>query len=275
MRRRRAYLLSLIVAGVALVTWLALRNASSDSNEQGGPPMGPTGTLADGSHNLTAQRGLAKRNTSMTDIELKSAGGDGGSSVYPEPNEAPKNWAPLMNDEALPCTALHAPVNFETYSVGPSIDGLKLTHTGRRCGTGPVAMRANYLSFAYGDCEIPPGETGCRPPLEVHTWPACQRYLAKYSFLGKPLPHRFLSSGDGAVVVEFSFVAGNRIEVYTKSSTVVIFAPNRDLAVRAVDALRAEDIKEPPAKKPDDLSEENPDRLDPPTAGSLEGALSC
>lgn len=200
---------------------------------------------------------------------------DGEAGSFPDPEEAPSNWGAVLNDDALPCTGPRAPLNFGTFSVGPSINGLPLTSTERRCGGGPVATRVNYLSYIYGDCTIPPGETGCRPPLEIQTWPACQRFLAKYSFRGRPLPHRFLSNGAGAEVVEFSFPAGNRIEAYTGGSTVVIFAPDRDLAVDAVAMLRPEEEESPPASGPEDLKTERTERLEPPEQGSMEGALSC
>jgi len=184
-------------------------------------------------------------------------------------------WKPAFNDEALPCTGDQQPVNFETFSVGPSVDGLPLTYTERRCGGGPVATRVNYLSYVYGDCEIVEGATGCQPPLEIQTWPACQRFLAKYSFRGKPLPRRRLEKRDGAEVVEFNFALDKRIEVYTGLSTVVIFAVDRALATRAVEMLRLEGEARPPASHPDDLASGRPSTLEPPAEGSMEGDLSC
>ncbi len=186
-----------------------------------------------------------------------------------------KHWSPVFNDEALPCTAPREPVNFETFSVGPSIEGLALTHAERRCGGGPVATRVNYVSYIYGDCEISDGATGCQPPLEIQTWPACQRFLAKYSFRGRPLPHRFLPGPSGAKVVEFNFAFDKRIEVYTGSATVVIFATDRARAIEAVEMLRLEGRREPPASNSTELDSGLPDRLEPPAQGSMEGNLSC
>jgi hypothetical protein len=196
----------------------------------------------------------------------------GSDALGPDPGD----WKPILNEEALPCTDPGQPVNFETLSAGPSIDGLPLTHTERRCGEGgSPATRANYLSYIYGDCEIVEGATGCQPPLEIQTWPACQRFLAKYSFRGEPLPHERLVTQGDAEVVEFNFALDKRIEVYTGSSTVVIFAVDRGLAVRAVEMLRLEEEGKPPATHPDDLKNGSPGRLGPPAEGSLEGDLSC
>jgi len=150
-----------------------------------------------------------------------------------------------------------------------------MTHGERRCGGGPVATRVNYVSYIYGDCEILEGETGCQPPLEIQTWPACQRFFAKYSFRGKPLPHRYLPTPGGAKVVEFNFALDKRIEVYTEHSTVVIFATDRPRAVEAAEMLRLEASGEPPASNPQGLDSGPPDRLKPPAQGSMEGNLSC
>lgn len=197
----------------------------------------------------------------------------------PQPPSAPApdsgGWNPVVNDEALPCTGPRQPVNFENFSAGPSVDGLPLTYTERRCGGGPVATRVNYVSYIYGDCEIAESATGCQPPLEIQTWPACQRYLAKYSFRGEPLPHRRLEKRDGAEVVEFNFALDKRIEVYTKEVTVVIFATDRSLATRAVEMLRSEEKRDPPAAQPDELERDAVGQLGSPAGGAMKGELSC
>lgn len=190
-------------------------------------------------------------------------------------NAPPGDWAPVYNDEALPCTGPKEPVNFETFSPGPSVAGLPLTVTVRRCDGGPIAERANYVSYIYGGCEIVEGATGCQPPLEVQTWPACQRFPAKYSFRGKPLPRRNLAKNGGADVVEFDFALDNRIEVYTKSVTIVIFAVDRGLATKAVDLLRPREQGKRPATDGDALSGKPAEWLGPPREGALEGGLSC
>ena len=184
-------------------------------------------------------------------------------------------WQPVYNDEALPCTGSREPVNFETFSLGPSVAKLPLTYTERRCDGGLVVARANYVSYIYGSCEIQKGETGCQPPLEIQSWPACQRFFAKYSFEGEPPAHRRLPKRGGAEVVEFDFALDNRIEVYTKATTIVIFAIDQDLARKAVDMLRPREKGKPPALDADALAEKPVEGLPPPSDGSMEGALSC
>lgn len=208
------------------------------------------------------------------DSESNPSTGDG--HVLPAaPNSDSGAWHPVHNDEALPCTRPGEPVNFETFSAGPSVSGLPLTHATRRCDGGPVAGRANYVSYIYGDCEIPKGATGCQPPLEIQSWPACQRFFAKYSFAGKPPPHRRLPKRGGAVVVELDFALDKRIEVYTDSATIAIFAVDRDLAVSAVEGLRPREQGKPPATNGGAVEGDAPEWLAPPAKGSMKGDLSC
>jgi hypothetical protein len=186
---------------------------------------------------------------------------EGGRSPYPE---------------VVPCTGPHDPVNFEVFSVGPSPAGLHLTGTSRRCdpNTWKDGWPNNYVNYSYGECTIPRGATGCAPPLTIQTWPACQRAFAEYSFEGKPLPYRKLPHFGRAEVVDFTFPA-NRIEVYTGSVTVVIFANSSTLAKKAVRMLRPQERGSPPAAQGDALQGSLPIGLPPPRDGSMEGKLPC
>jgi hypothetical protein len=182
----------------------------------------------------------------------------------------------VQRHEALPCTRPRDPINFEIFSAGPAVAGVPLTATVRRCDAGAPSDEApaNYVAYVYGKCKIAEGATGCEPPLQIHTWPACQRSLADYSFEGKPLPHRELSS-NGARVVEIDFLLDNRIEVYTKSATIVIFASDSALARKAVGLLRPQEEGKPPVTQAAGLREEPPARLEPPTEGAMKGDLPC
>ena len=185
------------------------------------------------------------------------------------------SWAPVLNDEALPCTGPKEPVNFQTFSVGPAIDDFAFTGGERRCGGGSPATRVNYVSYIYGKCVPPRGEGGCQPPLEIQTWPACQRYFAKYSFRGEPLPHNWLTPVDGAQVLEINFTLDQRIEVSSGESTIVIFSPDRSLAIEAAEMLRSEERQSPIATVARELRDNDSSRLAPPAEGSIEGGLSC
>jgi len=179
--------------------------------------------------------------------------------------------------DTLPCTGPEEPVNFEVFSAGSKPSGLPLTGTTRRCDVGAPrdGWPSNWVSYEYGDCEIAESATGCQRPLIVQTWPACQRSMADYSYEGKPLPYRELPKRGGARVVEFNFAIESRIEVYTKSATVVIFAAEPDLATEAVRLLRPQQQGTPPVTRAESLGGEPPQGLASPSDGSTKGALSC
>jgi hypothetical protein len=181
----------------------------------------------------------------------------------------------IAQGEALPCTSPAQPTNFEIFSAGPSVAGLPLEGVERRCGgfTPADEPPANFVNYIYGSCEIEEGADGCAPPLEIQTWPACERALADYSYEGKPLAYRQLPSESGAVAVEILW--DGRIEVYTKASTVVIFSEDRSLAETALTLLQAQEEGQPPATSAGEFEGEPEKGLAPPVAGATEGGLSC
>ncbi len=118
------------------------------------------------------------------------------------------------------------------YSAGDRVDGLPLAAVLRRDDT------AEFVSFVYGDC-VAGDDTGCAPPAEVQTWPACRRNLGLYDdaigrgALAEPLTLR----GVPALL----FDDGTRLELETGHSTVVVFADTRERVLRIAAALRALD----------------------------------
>ena len=196
-------------------------------------------------------------------------------------NSSESVWIPIRdwvaNQEALPCTGPQDPINFEVFSAGAAPAGLSLNSTVRRCTPGAVSDEspANFVAYTYGHCEIAEGATGCTPPLQVHTWPACQRALSDYSFEGKPLPYKVLGRPNGAEVVEIDFMIDRRIEIYTGDSTVVIFAEDPNLALKAVDLLRSQKKGERIAEDEDALESTPAAQLGPPARGAMEGELPC
>jgi len=218
-----------------------------------------------------------------TPTDLASAPTDSTSTPVAPREPAPTPMVSMheraLKHEALPCTGPKDPVNFEVFSAGSAPAGLPLTGTSRRCDTGPVPQgwsSSNYVDYIYGNCEIPNGATGCQPPLDIQTWPACQRSKAEYTFGGQPLPFRRLPELGSAEVVEFTSPF-ERIEVYTKSATVVIFATDMDLARKAVPLLRLQEEETPPVTPADSGSLEGapPKGLPAPSAGSMKGTLPC
>jgi hypothetical protein len=182
----------------------------------------------------------------------------------------------VAGHEALPCTRADEPTNFEVFSAGRSVAGVPLNTVRRNCGgVTPVdEPPGNFVNYIYGHCTVPPGASGCQPPLEVQTWPSCQRTYVDYSFEGKPIPYTELPSRNGARVFEIEFMFGNRIEVYTKSSTVVIFANNAALARKAVAELQASGDR-PPAEAVKEPEGKPGEGLGPPNNLAMEGEQSC
>ena len=138
----------------------------------------------------------------------------------------------------LACTGEDEITNFPVYSVGPEFEGLPLTDVDRECTQphpgGPPQARLNMVSYTYGECEPPPGEGGCPLPLEVQTWPRCEREPNDYE-VGhhNPLKAKLTLRGVPAHLYE----DGLRLEVLTGRSTVVVFGLDRAQVLRAARAL--------------------------------------
>jgi hypothetical protein len=184
----------------------------------------------------------------------------------------------VLRHEALPCTGPTDPVNFEVFSAGPAVAGAPMTAAVRRCDAGALAdeSTSNYLAYIYGECQSQSQNgAGCLPPLQIRSYPACQRSYAEYSFEGKPLPYRELPSIEGAKVFEIEFLVDHRIEVYTGASTIVLSAADWPLAEEALEQLRSQPPGTPPATAASSLARAPRGSLEPPVKEALEGDLPC
>jgi hypothetical protein len=157
--------------------------------------------------------------------------------------------------------------DFPLYSAGQSFEGLPLSGMTRRLEArqAPDPVRANFVSFRYGDCTPGPGEFGCPAPLEIQVWPACERNLSSYSLtpMGDPLPHeRVTVRGAPAAFFE----GGQRLEIYTGSVSVVLFGQSKAQLLRAAASLRG-------ANASGRVMADG--RLPAAAAGALEGRLAC
>ena len=137
------------------------------------------------------------------------------------PETAPKSTFSLAQAESF--------AGFPVFNAGEEVGGHPLTAVLRRTdGT------TNYVSFIYGDCEAT-DDSGCAPPVEIQTWPACARNLAKYDDANLPtVPEERTVRG----VPALSFSDGERLEIQVGTSTVVIFAGEARDTLTAARALR-------------------------------------
>ncbi len=220
---------------------------------------------------------------------VTNATGTGGASDSPEGHSksssgdehSPIPWVTtkerVQRHEALPCTGPKDPINFEIFSGGPSVDGMRMTSATRRCDQGLAIgnWSSNEFTYSYGRCRIPHDATGCELPLAIQTWPACQRSLADYSYDGKPIPYTRLPNLGGAEVVEIELPFEHRLEVYTSSVTVVIFSINPTVARRALKLLTATSAGRTPGLRAANLSTTQEANLAPPTDGAVKGELQC
>jgi hypothetical protein len=213
--------------------------------------LDPT-TLADGRHTLTVSASDAVGNSTQRSWEIETE-----VVVTPpgEPEDGPNTSAKasfsdsalppaptVATPDLLPCNTADLSPGFTVYDVGDQFGGMSNTAQLRQCDSpypGEIA-RANFVSRIYGSCDPDPqaDDTSCVPPLEVQTWPACERSLADYSAgpdLGD-LDHENLTVR--GVPAAYFNDGGARLEIYAGTSTVVIFADARDTALSAAGVLR-------------------------------------
>lgn len=181
----------------------------------------------------------------------------------------------------LGCTGLEEPTNFTAYSLGGAVEGEPLTRILRRCDAPypGEAIRANYLSYIYGDCKVVE-EEGCAPPIEIQTWPACERSIASYSddgIAGDGLLNQLVSERG---VPGAHFENGHWVELYAGESTIVVFANESVNLDVLIDEVRAEPSKGEVAEPLSDAERdaaglEVGGDLPEPVPGALEGTLEC
>ncbi len=150
--------------------------------------------------------------------------------------------------------------NFPLYDAGDSVAGYQLNAIER---TVDVDHGTQNITFLYGDC-VPPKESdgsydgGCPPPVQVQVWPACARNPALYGQSpGQP-------TGDHVVLRDVPALAfGGQTELYTGTSTVVIFA-NDSLIPKVAAALQGVNNSVPASSA-----------LPAPAAAVMDGTLKC
>jgi hypothetical protein len=170
----------------------------------------------------------------------------------------------------LPCTGRSEPLNFPDFSVRSEFLGIRLSWVVRLCITypnSPNTIRPNYIAYLYGTCE------GCAPPLQIQSYPACERSLADYQVdENTPYPHAEPQTLPGGAV-QVSFDGRTRVEIYTGQSTIVISGDDPELVARAAQSLSRDQAA--PAVATPTASDETAAEFPPPANGAISGDLQC
>lgn len=109
----------------------------------------------------------------------------------------------------------------EMYWLGPYFAGMRLTATPAETGG----------TFVYGDCELPEGEGGCSPPVQVQNSTACSRNPIGLDVL----PYKVYPLRGGGLAAAYE---PTRIEVGTGRQTVVLFSNEYEVVGAALSELR-------------------------------------
>jgi hypothetical protein len=172
--------------------------------------------------------------------------------------------ASQSSSEEAPCLKQRHLPAFTAYSLGSTFDGLPLTSVERSCfaparvrhlpghgrhRVGEPASLAWTSNATYGMCTPEAGSEGtCDPPLELQSYPECDRNFSSYGGVVEPAgalrPRKSFVLGGSYKIPTAAFEYGRfgaRLEMYTGQTTVVIFSyGNPDppsLARRAAHAL--------------------------------------
>jgi hypothetical protein len=201
---------------------------------------------------------------------LIQVGGAGGHDT--RPNAEQQGW-----DYSLkPCTE-----GFAHFHVGSSFQGHPLKDHSRICTKAdpertsaaggevdPDSLgRSNFDSYVYGTCE-PKGGEACAPPLEIQSWPACERSAADYN-AGLPGAAHLIAPVETLQLrgVPVRLYADASLELSTRAVTVVIWGHSREQLLAAAKALRTEPGAPFQARPQEELPA--------PVPGSQTGTLSC
>lgn len=132
----------------------------------------------------------------------------------------------------VPCLKARRLPTFTAYDLGAHFAGLALTTVSHNCfvpsghlvGPGPRDLAWTSTAI-YGTCTPEGAEGGCGPPLEVQSWPECDRNYAPYGPPGdlKPRTSYRLSGSHRLPTASLEHGLSNRIEIYDGRTTVVVF----------------------------------------------------
>lgn len=163
-----------------------------------------------------------------------------------------KRWTVPRSAFASSRCEVGAAVPEAAYALVPSVRGFAREQPkyfcapapGPRTVSGPLRP-VGYVSVLYGTCDFSRGP--CRPPLEIQSWAECARNKNSYS----PHPGTRLAPGEGPgetfgdsitlpgapQLPVVSFEGGARLELFSGSTDIIVYAQDRSLAREAADTL--------------------------------------
>lgn len=121
------------------------------------------------------------------------------------------------------------------YSLGPSNAGLPLTSSTVICNQTPpeIGPPVPYSESNYGTCLAVSGSS-CSLPLTIQSWPECKRNYAMY---GSTPPGQFVTVSSLSGLPAAAFYGGTMLELYTGTTTVVVFGQGTSDVMAAASAL--------------------------------------
>lgn len=162
-----------------------------------------------------------------------------------------------------------APIPSSAYDLGSNFGGLAVAAREELCNEAPPAgatvasgptKAVGYLSVVYGECSSAAGE-GCSPPLDVQSWPECAHNPSSFvSSENNPEeggaelnPSATVSLSSAPQIPSASFENGTRIELYTGTTTIVVYANEASVATAAANTLAAAAAASSPAATASEL----------------------
>lgn len=149
--------------------------------------------------------------------------------------------------DIAPCLASRHLPRFTAYDLGAQFAGLPRTNVARYCAgpsrgrfvEEPFPMVVTWISSTtYGNCTPDTPEGGCLLPLEVQSWPECDRNYSVYGPARDLTPRTSYRLTGSHKLPAVALEGVGRIELYAGRTTVVIFTDDQpQLARRAAHAL--------------------------------------
>jgi hypothetical protein len=118
----------------------------------------------------------------------------------------------------------------DLYWLGPYFGGM---------GVEATPDDTRFATFVYGDCELPEGEGGCSPPVQIQNWSACTRNPLRIDLF----PYQVFPLRGGGIAAVYETGA---IDVGTGDRTVSVFGSSELIGA----ALRELQLQSQPGPEP-------------------------